>query len=154
MPTLHLVRGLPGSGKSTFARKLADQLHCKHLETDQYFTDADGNYSWDANKIAEAHEWCRQSAIDEILAQRDCVVSNTFIVPKHITCYLEDVDPFIDGFMGLLKFPVVIYEMTNQYGNVHGVPLNTMSKMMSHWTPNSELEKLTWRNPVTFKTIK
>ena len=42
MKKLIIIRGLPGSGKSTFAKS----LNCTHFETDMYFTDSEGNYNF------------------------------------------------------------------------------------------------------------
>jgi adenylate kinase family enzyme len=52
--TIYIVRGCPGSGKSTFAKTLGGI----HIEADQYFVDADGNYNFDGSKIKNAHAWC------------------------------------------------------------------------------------------------
>ena len=43
---LYIVRGIPGSGKSTFAKTLGGI----HIEADQYFVDGDGNYNFDGSK--------------------------------------------------------------------------------------------------------
>ena len=56
MKTLTLIRGVSGSGKSTFAKT----LNGIHLETDMYFIDpVTGEYNWDGEKIKQAHEWCQ-----------------------------------------------------------------------------------------------
>jgi len=55
---LTLVRGLPGSGKSTFANFIwNDYAIC---EADKFFTDKEGNYNFDASKLKEAHKWCKE----------------------------------------------------------------------------------------------
>jgi len=51
---LILLRGLPGSGKSTFANLLGGI----HVEADQYFIQ-DGEYKFDASKLKQAHNWCK-----------------------------------------------------------------------------------------------
>ena len=52
---LYIVRGIPGSGKSTFAKTLGGQ----HYEADMYFIDEEGNYKFDGTKIKDAHKWCQ-----------------------------------------------------------------------------------------------
>jgi adenylate kinase family enzyme len=47
---IYLVRGIPGSGKSTFAKSLGGT----HFETDQFFM-VDGKYNFDGSKLKEAH---------------------------------------------------------------------------------------------------
>ncbi|BBI63405.1 hypothetical protein HSBAA_47110 [Vreelandella sulfidaeris] len=45
---LFIIRGIPGSGKSTTAlRMLNENIVDIHVETDMYFTDEDGNYHYD-----------------------------------------------------------------------------------------------------------
>ena len=52
---LTLVRGLPGSGKSTFANWIWNEYAV--CEADKFFYDKEGNYNFDAIKLREAHEW-------------------------------------------------------------------------------------------------
>lgn len=54
---LYLVTGLPGSGKTTFANTILDKNSI--CEADNFFIDKDGYYKFDATKLKEAHEWCR-----------------------------------------------------------------------------------------------
>jgi len=46
MSYLVIIRGLPGSGKSTFAKKFVEKGF-KHYEADMWMVDKDGNYSFD-----------------------------------------------------------------------------------------------------------
>jgi adenylate kinase family enzyme len=48
------MRGIPGSGKSTTAKKLAGETGKIH-STDNYFM-VDGEYKFDPSKIREYHE--------------------------------------------------------------------------------------------------
>jgi adenylate kinase family enzyme len=54
---LTLVRGLPGSGKSTFANFIWNEYAI--CEADKFFYDSEGHYLFDASKLREAHKWCR-----------------------------------------------------------------------------------------------
>lgn len=55
---LVLIRGLPGSGKSTMARILR-QVGYEHFEADIFFEDR-GVYRYDASRVADAHAWCQR----------------------------------------------------------------------------------------------
>ena len=76
---LYLVRGIPGSGKSTFAKNLVDEKDYCHKEADMFFVDRDGNYNFEPSKIKDAHQWC-QEEMDFLmgLGHSPVVVSNTF----------------------------------------------------------------------------
>jgi 2',3'-cyclic-nucleotide 3'-phosphodiesterase len=56
---LVIMRGLPGSGKSTKARRLAEESGRDYviLSTDDFFVGGDGVYRFDAKRIVAAHKW-------------------------------------------------------------------------------------------------
>ena len=54
---LYIVRGIPGSGKSTFAKQLTANV----FEADHYFYDNDGNYKFIASEIKDAHKECQDN---------------------------------------------------------------------------------------------
>ena len=51
---LVLIRGLPGSGKSTMAKVLA-LVGFEHYEADMFFV-VNGQYRYDATRIRDAHK--------------------------------------------------------------------------------------------------
>ena len=62
MPKLIMFIGIPGSGKTTAARKYRDDYIAKHgediliIEADTFFTDPlTGKYKWDRRKLGQAH---------------------------------------------------------------------------------------------------
>ncbi len=62
MKTLHIMRGLPGSGKSTTARNLALALDAGAkiaaiYATDDYWYRPNGKYDFNYDLIVEAHKW-------------------------------------------------------------------------------------------------
>ncbi|XP_077015115.1 NEDD4-binding protein 2-like 1 isoform X2 [Tamandua tetradactyla] len=60
---LYLLRGLPGSGKTTLARQL--QRDCPRaliFSTDDFFFREDGTYQFDPDFLEEAHEWNQKRA--------------------------------------------------------------------------------------------
>lgn len=119
---LILIRGLPGSGKSTIAKLLTGFIH---LEADMYFIDHAGDYKYDPAKIKFAHEWCYREAKAGLLLGRDVVVSNTFTRKCEIDPYLDLAEKF--GIM-----PNIIIA-TGEFKNVHGVPDAVVEKMRQRW---------------------
>ncbi len=125
---LFLIRGLPGSGKSTFARKLVNSTGGVWFEADHYFT-GNGGYHFDHTKLADAHDWCyneTHSAMDEGIG--NIVVSNTFTRERELAPYVELAKHY--GYQAI----VLITE--NRHGNesVHDVPEETMAKMRNRFS--------------------
>lgn len=85
---LYIMRGLPGSGKSTKAKELAGKLG-KIFSTDDYFMQ-DGEYRFDAARLPENH---RRNLDDSTMAMRrgtgTVVIDNTNIEPWHFEKYVE-----------------------------------------------------------------
>lgn len=74
---LLIIRGAPGSGKSTIANALvASMLFSDYFEADMYFETPEG-YKYDKSKLSEAHDWCYENVKEEMLAGRSVIVSNT-----------------------------------------------------------------------------
>lgn len=129
---LIIIRGLPGSGKSTKAKSLLrENPGWHHYEADMYFVQ-DGVYKFDGSKIGKAHEWCRtmtERALDEGYT---VIVSNTFTTKF-------ETQPYLD--MAKKKnIPIEIILMTENYGSIHDVPQNVMEKMrkrFEYFTENS-----------------
>ena len=116
---LYIVRGLPGSGKSTFAKSIAPV----HFEADMFFMN-DGEYKFDFSKIKEAHQWCQESTQDAMVSGSPKVaVSNTFTQEWEMKPYYEMAEKY-----GYMIFSVIV---ENRHGgkNVHGVPEATLDNM-------------------------
>lgn len=123
MKNLIIVRGLPGSGKSTQSRELAD-IGYKHLEADMYFVRS-GIYNFDASKLFAAHNWCQSEVQKAMYNNERIVVSNTFTTKKEIQPYLDLAKEY--------EYSVSIMECTGEFGSVHGVPEETIEKMRKRW---------------------
>lgn len=125
---LVLLRGLPGSGKSTFAKQLVgDKTYC-HREADMYFVDRDGNYNFNPSKLKEAHEWCREE-IEFVmrLEHETVVVSNTFTQEWEMTPYYDLAAKY--GYMVIS----LIVENRHNGINEHGVPTDKLEQMKNRF---------------------
>lgn len=123
---LYLVRGLPGSGKSTFARKLKYMGVCgRHFEADMYFLDERGDYIFDITKIREAHTWCQQSTKQALEEGSSVAVSNTFVK-------LWEMDYYI-SLAKELGVPYTVITVEGDHGNIHSVPQEVLTRMKETW---------------------
>jgi predicted kinase len=118
MKTLTLVRGLPGAGKSTFAKTLGGI----HIEADHYFM-KDGEYKFDASKLKQAHEYCRTSAEGWMMEGYNIVVSNTFTQEWEMYAYYGLAEKY--GY----RVHSVIVENRHDGINVHGCPVEKVKEM-------------------------
>lgn len=131
---LYIVRGIPGSGKSTFAKKIVghDFLVC---EADKYFIDKEtGEYKFDTSKIKDAHKFC-QDTVETYMKDslvndqfyREIAVSNTFTQEWEMEQYFTLAKEY-----GYTVFTIVV---ENRHGgtNVHNVPEDKIEQMKNRF---------------------
>jgi len=127
MKNLYIVRGLPGSGKSTFAKSIAKSYQV--FEADQYFM-KNGKYKFDPTKLKEAHHDCKQrvarrmrKSLFNLIFFRNIVVSNTFTQDWEMKFYRSFAKRY--GY----KVHTIIVENRHEGVNVHGVPEDKLQVM-------------------------
>lgn len=125
---LFIVRGHPGSGKTTFAIKLARRLkkinETRVVESDQFCQPPGCPYIYRRADNKYSHQWCRLEALRQLRQGRNVVVSNTFV-----TC--ESIDDLIE----ICGNPVRVYRMTENYASIHGVPVEKIQEMKDNMEP-------------------
>jgi len=126
-PTLYLVRGVSGAGKSTFAKALATAYGGVHIEADMYFMQ-NGAYNFQQSRLTDAHNWC-QGVVDAALSiGRTVVVSNTSTTEKEVQPYQELVKQHNANFVSL------IVENRNGTMSVHDVPEEALQRQRSRFS--------------------
>lgn len=119
MKELYLIRGVPGCGKTTFAKSIC----CVVFSADDYFT-VDGVYTFDHDKIGDAHRYCGdcvRGAMD--VGVQKIAVANTFTKEWEIEGYFQLADVY--------DYTVHTIIVENSHGgmNDHGVPEDKVQEM-------------------------
>jgi adenylate kinase family enzyme len=119
---LYLIRGWPGSGKTTTAKEMLSYGTIDvYYEADMYFDGPVLGYVFDPTKLGQAHAWCLRKTKEALEAGKNVAVSNTFT-------RLWELQKYID-----LGFPYEIIECQGTFKNVHGVPLEKVLAMRARF---------------------
>jgi predicted kinase len=120
---LIIVRGIPGCGKSTFAKLLG-----KNICTADDFLMENGVYIWSPEKAGGAHLAC-QSKVKGHMKSGDSpiIVANTSTTLRELKPYYELAEEY-----GYKVFSVIV---ENRHGgiNEHDVPEETLEKMRNRF---------------------
>ena len=145
---LIIVRGIPGSGKSTFAKEIVKMFpdDSVYWESDMFFMH-NGVYCWKPNKVNLAHRWCQQKVEKSFDAVDIVVVSNTFTTESEMKSYLD--------FAKENGISVQIVRMENRFENEHGVAKATLEKMKARFVdmPN-EIVVTAENNAAMLRAVK
>ena len=124
-PKLILIRGVSGSGKTTYAKKLMkEDPSLSHYEADMYFY-KNGNYEFNPSKLKDAHGWCKAQTEIDLMSGKSVIVSNTFTQKWEIEPYIQLGKKY--------GADIIVKKATGNYQNVHGVPPEALERMRSRW---------------------
>ena len=126
MKTAYIMRGIPGSGKSTVAKALAGANGVIH-STDSYFM-VDGKYQFDPSKLGAHHTSNLSSFAESCRVGIEVVIcDNTNINPAHYQPYYDIAENM--GYMVHVLTVGGISAETAFARNSHGVPLHAVQRM-------------------------
>ena len=131
---LIIVRGIPGTGKSTFCREMFPDIF--HLENDM-FQYQNGEYHYDEKKLQKSIQWCFNTASNALKNGMDVVISNTFTKKAFVDSYTELVKKYKCNFE--------IYRMMGNFKDIHNVPEDVL-KSMKDGFEDYEGEKFVYPN--------
>ena len=87
-----IIRGVSGSGKSSFAKSLAS-LNSDHCicEADAYFYDKFGNYVFQPELLGQAHNYCKKMFTNALDRNTQLVIcSNTNTTRQDCKFYVDE----------------------------------------------------------------
>jgi predicted kinase len=131
---VYIVRGLPGSGKSTKVKTLLGNKQYVICSADNFFVDSSGRYSFVPSLIKDAHKYCQERFLKAIRNNiPTIIVDNTNTQKWEYQYYLNLADQYdydveiIDLFDGGLSDE----ELAKR--NIHNVPKEAISRMRARW---------------------
>lgn len=128
---LILLRGLPGSGKTTLAHVILQHpagLEQEVLSADDFFENENGDYNFDSTKIKEAHNYCQFRCSERMRQEKSrIVVANTFTQEWEMEDYLKMAERYN------YRVHTIIVENRHGNQNVHGVPEDKLQQMKNRF---------------------
>lgn len=141
-----LLRGLPGSGKSTKAKKLAGE-NGKIFSTDDFFVNEDGKYIFDKKSLGKAHTWNQTRTLEAIWDRvPTIIIDNTNTTLKELKSYKRHIELAL-----VFGYAVSIEESDTNWCfdvdklvklNTHSVPKHTIERMSSRYVHNITIEDI------------
>lgn len=126
---MYILRGISGSGKSTFANTFNNPIEHVVCSADNYFTDRNtGVYNFNPSKLPAAHAACFRDAVEACQSDeiRIVIIDNTSTTVAEIAPYhaLGVAYGFKVQIITITCPPEICASR-----NTHGVPLATCQRM-------------------------
>lgn len=140
---LVIMRGLPGSGKTTYAKEITKYGGIV-LSSDDYFKDEAGNYIYDRSKLKDSHIWNQKRAADAMVSGYELIVIDNTNVRKWET------KPYVKVAVDL-GYDVFFIEPPNYWvkdldelmaRDDKRVPRKTMERMLREWEDDFTIESV------------
>jgi predicted kinase len=145
MKDLYIIRGLPGSGKSSVAKEisfrfklLGKSFYYPHFEVDKYFCDENGNYYFNADNLMSYHNRCFNDTEKSLQRGiKKVIVSNTTTLEEDVNLYINLAKKYN------YRYFVIVVENRHNGIDKHNVPLTTLEKMNQQLKQSIQLINIT-----------
>lgn len=124
MKEVVIIRGVAGSGKSTFANLLAQGHGAKIVEADKYAYNEHGVYDWKFEDLSSYHR--------KAMAEFDNHIENSenMIIVSNVSARWQDFKYYFNKAKEAgYKVTTLVVENRNDTNSVHGVPDETLKNM-------------------------
>ncbi|XP_053564436.1 NEDD4-binding protein 2-like 1 [Bombina bombina] len=142
---IYLLRGLPGSGKTSLARKLKQDFPSALVfSTDDYFIMDDGCYLFDQDLLHDAHKWNQKRA------RKAMRRGNTPIIIDNTNVQAWEMKPYVA--MALENHYQVIFLEPDTRWKFN---VRELTRRNSHGVPKEKIQRMkdVYEHNVTFNTV-
>jgi len=148
---LIMMRGLPGSGKSTTAEKLKEIHLPVYRRVDIFSTDDFWGkpYNFVPAKIREAHLWNQNRALMSLIEHHGTPMMPHCLIIDNTNVSAYELRPYIKPAY-MLGYEIAIMEPQTPWAfdveecakrNTHGVPLASILGMLNRWDKDVTVEQ-------------
>jgi tRNA uridine 5-carbamoylmethylation protein Kti12 len=140
-----IMRGLPGSGKSTwidqeFRAQSSKPCELAVCSADKFFLDEHKKYTFNPLKLGEAHRGCLRNFVDSVtcdwnddhLPTLEIVVDNTNMRVDEMLPYIRLAQAFD---IPIRVVHLIVSTQTAAERNIHNVPNHSIKKMAERFQP-------------------
>jgi predicted kinase len=128
---LILLRGLPGSGKTTLGQIILKSFSTdipNVLSADDFFINEQGEYIFDVQKLKEAHTDCQIRCSNKMKNEiHRIVVANTFTQEWEMNPYFDMAERYN------YRVHTVVVENRHDGKNIHEVPEDKLQQMKNRF---------------------
>ena len=131
MHELIILRGLPGSGKTTLASVLSEEGTYPVFSVDDYFTDENGHYEFRFQENHLAYKQCEEGVRTAMQqGAPKIILHNTFTIEWEMEPYFKLASEHD------YRLHVLTVENRHGSGNVHDIPEEHIERMRAKYAVN------------------